>query len=87
MKKNDSPPALCVAYLGNAHILNMVDILLSTDYYQVEASVEENDENRCLPFDIFDDLRKSLSKRSSSRTARTGRKISSKSKSKLYSSM
>ena len=87
MKKNDTPPALCVAYLGNAHILNMVDILLSTDYYQVEASVEENDENRCLPFDIFDDLRKSLSKRSSSRTARTGRKFSSKSKSKLYSSM
>lgn len=90
MKKIESPPSLCVAFLGNAHITNIADMLFNTGYYEVEAAVDavdgsSDDQNRCLQFDIFDDLKISLQtskgvKKRSSSTRKT-KKTSSKSKS------
>jgi len=74
MKRIESPPALCIGYFGNSHVLNLVDILLRTSYYKKEYFVEEHKDNRCLPFDIdlLGDLRerhgsKSKSKKKSHR--------------------
>jgi len=67
MKKIDSPPSLCIGYFGNSHVLNLVNILLRTGYYKNDYFIKENRENRCLPFeiDLFGDLSKNFSKRSS----------------------
>jgi hypothetical protein len=83
MKKIDRPPALCIGYFGNMHVLNLVNILMRTGYYVVDQSVEENRENRCLPFEI--NLRKDLVSASSS-SQRTTRRRSSRTKSKMLSS-
>ncbi len=95
MKKIDSPPSLCIAFLGNAHIMNIANMLFDTGYYEVGAEVNavagsSDDQTRCLPFDIFDDLKTSLKlykgvKKSSSSTRKT-KKTSSKSKSPKPSS-
>lgn len=74
MKKIDRPPALCIGYFGNMHVLNLVNILVRTEYYMVDKSIDENRENRCLPFEI--NLRKDLSSASSSQ--RTTRRRSSR---------
>jgi hypothetical protein len=89
MKKVQLPPSLCVAYMGDAHIINIVNILLSSDYYSVVASVEENNENRCLPFDIFDDLsgsltRREITSRRKSRTSSTDSKTKKSTRSKYF---
>ncbi len=62
-KRIDDPPSLCITYFGNAHVLNIVNILMNSGYYRIKASVEENQENRCLPFAVFDDLQISLQSR------------------------
>ena len=75
MKKIDKPPALCIGYFGNMHVQNLVNILMQTEYYKLDHSVEEYRENRCLPFEI--DLRKDLAvstSRSSKRYRRSTRK-------------
>lgn len=75
MKKIDKPPALCIGYFGNMHVQNLVNILMQTEYYKLDHSVEEHRENRCLPFEI--DLRKDLAlstTRSSKRYRRSTRK-------------
>ena len=75
MKKIDKPPALCIGYFGNMHVQNLVNILMQTEYYKLDHSVEEHRENRCLPFEI--DLRKDLAvstSRSSKRYRRSTRK-------------
>jgi hypothetical protein len=90
MKKVQLPPSLCIGYMGDAHIKNIVNILLSSDYYSVVASVKEDNENRCLPFDIFDDLGASLTRReitsrsSRSRTSRTDSKTKKSTRSKYF---
>jgi hypothetical protein len=90
MKSIESPPSLCIAYLGNAHIMNIANILLNTGYYELAAEVkpkrdDSDNQNRCLPFDIFDDLKTSLKLykgvKNSSSSSRKTKKTSSKSKS------
>lgn len=90
MKNIESPPSLCIAYLGNAHIMNIANILLNTGYYELAAEVkpkrdDSDNQNRCLPFDIFDDLKTSLKLykgvKNSSSSSRKTKKTSSKSKS------
>jgi hypothetical protein len=76
MKGIDSPPSLCVGYFGNSHVLNLVDILLGTGYYEKNYFVEEHRENRCLPFEI--DLLGDLSKKRSSFSSRSSTRSSKK---------
>jgi hypothetical protein len=64
MKNIPSPPSLCITYLGDNHIRNMVNMLLDTGIYKLIAAGHENEENRCLQFDhVLEDLRSSLKKR------------------------
>ena len=63
MKNITSPPSLCIAYLGNAHILNIANILLEIGY-NPSVVLNRYEENRCLQFDnVLEDLRSSLKKR------------------------
>jgi hypothetical protein len=89
MKKVDSPPALCIGYFGNSHVLNLVNILLQTGYYEKNHFVEEHRENRCLPFeiDLFNDLsKKSSSPKRSSKKSSSPKRSSKKSSSPKRSS-
>jgi hypothetical protein len=63
MKNITSPPSLCIAYLGDAHILNIANILLEIGYNPTVV-LNRYEENRCLQFDnVLEDLRSSLKKR------------------------
>jgi hypothetical protein len=66
-KKVESPPSLCIAYLGNAHITSIAHNFLSTGKYEKKVFEERDREKRCLNFsNVFDDLRTSLKNRNPS---------------------
>ncbi len=86
-KKNPNPPSLCIGYFGNAHVINIANILVQSGYYTKAFVIDEEKDNRCLEFDMNDlltDLRKynkSKSKSKSSKSKLTKSKSKSKSKS------
>jgi len=87
-KKNANPPSLCIGYFGNAHVINIANILVQSGYYTKAFVIDEDkdNENRCLEVDMNDlltDLRRyNKSKSKSTRSKSTKSKSKSKSRSK-----
>ena len=77
MKKNSNPPSLCIGYFGNAHVINIANILIKSGYYTKKYSMDENQENRCIKFDmnmLFTDLQKYNKSKSKSKTRTLSKK-------------
>ena len=89
-KKNANPPSLCIGYFGNAHVINIANILVHSGYYTKAFVIDEDKENerRCLEFDMNDvltDLRRYNKSRSKTRSSKTRSKTLSKTRSKTLS--
>jgi hypothetical protein len=87
-KKNPNPPSLCFGYFGNAHVINIANILVQSGYYTKAFFIDEDkdNDNRCLEFDmnnLLTDLRRYNKMKSNTKTkSKTKSKSKSKSKSK-----